>query len=106
MPRSAHLLRAALLLGTLSSSACTINLVKNPKEPQLLHEQVQYFKWLYDQGFYRTEPELMRRAALRMFGIKPTGEERSEDTQERLEQLLLRLEQELEKRPKSEPKQP
>jgi hypothetical protein len=97
MLRSGYAVMVALLVGTLGSSGCTIGLVKNPKEPQMLHDQIHYFKWLYAQGFYRTEPEIMKRAALRIFGMKAPSDEHGEDGQERLEKLLLKLEQELEK---------
>jgi hypothetical protein len=106
MPRLAQAVRVALLLGALGSSACSINLVKHHKDAEMLHEQVHYYKWLYVQGFYRTEPELMKRAALHIFGMKASGDEHGEDAPDRVEKLLLRLEQELEKRSKSEPKQP
>jgi len=87
-------IKNALLLGALLLSGCTINFVKHPAEPQVLHEQIEYFKWLYEKGFYRSEPELMKRAAMRVFDERPPGDDRGVSA--RLEQLLLRLEQDIE----------
>jgi hypothetical protein len=79
---------------------CTINLVRNPKEPQILSQQIGYFKWLYEKGFYRSDPELMRSALIRVFDIKRQTAEGEEPAREdRLERLLLELERQLVRKP-------
>jgi hypothetical protein len=89
-------IRNALFVGALALSGCTINFVRNPKEPQVLHERIEYFKWLYEKGFYRFEPELMKRAATRMFDERGASEDREREVSARVEQLLFRLEQAVE----------
>jgi hypothetical protein len=86
------LLVASLLAG------CTINFVKRSTEPELLKERVEYFKWLYQQGFYRADPDMMKRAASKLLEVGPRdGEAAPSATEVALEHLVRRLEEELDR---------
>jgi hypothetical protein len=78
--------RRWLVALALIGAGCTINLVKKSGEPERLKQQVELFKWLYERGVYRADPELMRRAAARLLDA---GRER--ETQASHEELLERL---------------
>jgi hypothetical protein len=68
-----------------------------PKEPQLFHQQAELYQWLYKQGFYRSQPELMHEMLRRMYGVKvkdQAGDEKEDE--ELLERLHKRLEKDIE----------
>jgi hypothetical protein len=86
------LLMASLLAG------CTVNFVKRSTEPEVLRLRVEYFKWLYQQGFYRADPDMMKRAASKLLeiGVRE-GEAGPSGTEVALEHLVRRLEEELDR---------
>jgi hypothetical protein len=90
--------RLALALCLSLSSGCTINLVRKSAQPEVVKLQLDYWKFLYEHGYQRTDPDLMRRAAARLLDVK-LGEKEGEPGKQIdvLEQVLKRLEDEIER---------
>jgi hypothetical protein len=86
--------RFALVLFALTVPACTINLVKKPGAPEVAKEKIAYFKWLYEKGVFQSDPELLKRAALKLLDV-PTGDE--PPPLAALDTILHRLEEELDR---------
>jgi hypothetical protein len=89
-----HDVRIALVWLALAVPGCTINLVKKPATPEVVKEKIGYFKWLYDKGILQSDPELLKRAALKLLEV-PTGDEPAPLAN--LEALLRRVEEELDR---------
>jgi hypothetical protein len=84
------LLVASLLAG------CTVNFVRKSAETESLKQRVEYFKWLYQKGFYGSDPEMMKRAAAKLLEVG--SREREEPfPAETMERLVRRLEEELDR---------
>lgn len=48
---------------------CTVTFVRKSAETERLKERVEYYKWLYQRGFYRTDPEMMKKAASKLLEV-------------------------------------
>jgi Cyclophilin-like family len=88
-------LLATTVLGAMVSG-CTVNLVRNPREPEVLKERIAYFKWLHEQGLLKDDPALMKDLERALMGVGREHQTRNE-AEENLEPLLRRLLEELEK---------
>ena len=86
-----------MVLLLLAVSGCTINLVRKPAGPELVKEQIAYFKWLYEKGFGRSDPELMRRAAFKLLEISQKEPAEPASQPDVLEKALHHLEDEIER---------
>jgi hypothetical protein len=97
------LFRARCALVALSlAGGCTFNVAKSPKEAQLFQQQSELYQWLYKQGFYRAQPELMHEVLRRMYGVKAKDQPADDkDEDEPTKRLLERLEKEVEELAKS-----
>jgi hypothetical protein len=86
-----------VLLAALAIPGCTFNFVKPSGETERLKQRIDYFKWLYQKGFYRSDPEMMKKAATRL--LEPDIREREElpSRTEALERLVRRLEDEIDR---------
>lgn len=107
-----RLVAAVLLVGV--ASGCSINLIRHPKEPEVLKEKIAYFKWLQERDAFKQDPELMREAVRSLLGLKAEGRGASdqisrEDEEElllpALRKLLEDLDQELQRK-RTSPKPP
>jgi hypothetical protein len=83
-----------------SSQACTFNFTR--KESERIKQQVELYKWLYEKGLYRSDPEMMRRAAARLLDVKEEREAQPSQA-EVLERLLRRLEETIDRLTKNAP---
>jgi hypothetical protein len=83
------LLVAALLPG------CNVNFVRKSAEPESLKQRIEYFKWLHEKGFSRSDPEMMKRAAAKLLEVREREETPAQS--EALERLLRRLDEELDR---------
>ena len=90
-------MRVGLVLLAILASGCTINFVKKPAEPEIVKQQVEYFKWLYEKGFYRSDPEIMRSAASKLLGVGAREREQQPAQIDLLERVLRRLEEEIDR---------
>jgi hypothetical protein len=86
-----------VLLIAILTPGCTIHFVKNPAQPELVKQRIEYFKWLYEKGFYRSEPELMKRAASKLLEVAVHDGEEAPSWVDALERLLHRLEDEIDR---------
>jgi hypothetical protein len=94
--------RLVLLIAILIPG-CTINFVKKSADPEVMQQKVQYFKWLYVNGFYRSDPEMMRVAASKLLDVKTQRQEDEQAKVDALEVLLKRIEGEIERGKKEKP---
>jgi hypothetical protein len=96
-----------LLLLPVLAGGCTINLIRKPADPELLSRRIDFYKWLYDKGISRADPQLMRMAALKLLDVRDAegggGGEHDKGHGELLERALLRLERALDRLDKERP---
>jgi hypothetical protein len=86
-----------LVLVSVLLSGCSINFVKKSSEPERLKQRVEYFKWLYQKGFYNSDPEMMKMAASKLLEVDVREREEVTPQTEVLERLLKRLEEDIER---------
>jgi hypothetical protein len=96
--RLARLARRLLAVVALAGavSGCTINVIRNPKEPEILKQQISYYKWLYEKGVLKDDPALMRDAARVLMGLKIEKAEKGggqvgPETEETFKEIFRRL---------------
>jgi hypothetical protein len=116
-------MRLLLPLLPLLAGGCTINLIRKPAEsvePKILSRQMDFYKWLYDRGISRGDPQMLRLAALKLLDIKVPeavadggggdsggggGGDNGTRRVELLERTLLRLEHEIDRLTKDRAKE-
>src|SRR5262245_9079288 len=76
---------------------CTVNLVRKSAATEALKQRIDYFKWLYEKGFYHSDPEMMKRAASKLLEVSGRSEEEPSSHTEALEHLMRRLEDEIDR---------
>jgi hypothetical protein len=89
-----------VLLIVIMLPGCTFNFVRKSSGPEHSAQQISYFKWLYDKGFYRTDPEIMRAAMSKLLGVGIKEQEEERPSAELLERAVRRLETELDRHAK------
>jgi hypothetical protein len=89
---------ALLLLVVVVLPGCTINLVRKSGETESLKQRIEYFKWLYQKGFYGSDPAMMKSAASKILDVREREEQPSQLSQiDALERLVRRLEDDVDR---------
>jgi hypothetical protein len=88
-------MRVGIVLLAMLIPGCTVNFVRKPAKPELVRQQIEYFKWLYEKGFYRSDPEMMRKAASKLLDVSPRDGDEEPSQTEALERVLHQLEDEI-----------
>jgi len=89
--------RALALLVVVMLSGCTVTFTRKLAETETLKQRIAYFQWLYHEGFYRSDPQMMKQAATKLLAIEAQNCGESSSQTEALERLAQRLEAEVDR---------